>query len=83
MGGDGARKEASHRTVCGSAERTGIETTHRDLPLALCCGRIRGSSAQPEYYRDDINKRKDEYDHEYGQEGVSDRDTKEGEAYDG
>lgn len=79
MGRDGARKEASQWTVYGSAERTGIETTHRDLPLALCCGRIRGSSAQPEYYRDDINKRKDEYD----QEGVSDRDIKEGEAYNG
>lgn len=53
------------------------------LLLALCCGRICGSFAQPEYYCDDINKRKDEYDHEYEQEGVSDRDSKVGEAYDG
>ena len=78
-----ARKEASHRIVYRSAERSGVETTHRDLPLALCCGSIHGSLAQPEYYRADINKRKDEYDHEYGQERVSDRDTKEGEAYGG
>ena len=66
-----------------SAERTGIEVTHRDLPLALCCGKICGSSAQPEYYRDDINKRKDEYDHEYGQERVSESNIKDSEAYGG
>ena len=37
------------------------------LPLARCCRRTRGSLAPPEYYRDDKNKCKNEYAHQYEQ----------------